>query len=257
MAKNKTKFWLVGLFLLSLIAYFIYKTLFPGGPNLTPVPNPIRDRATTSKDIDESKISSNFFKNAYFGDLHIHTSLSYDAYIGGTITTPADAYRFAKGEKMNIFGKNVHLKRPLDFAGVSDHAEFIGEFYTAQTKGEAGYYAMMAQVLRGAANDEKKSEALFQRMRAQKGGGERKHMGFFQGYNSTKKAWDVILEAAENHYQPGKFTTLAGYEWTKAEDAGHLHRNVFFRDMIVPDYPLSSVEVTTAEGFMGKPSTVY
>lgn len=248
MAKSKTKFWLIGLFLLSLITYFIYKTLFPGGPDLTPVPNPIRDRATTSKNVDESKIPSNALKNAYFGDLHVHTSLSYDAYIGGTITTPADAYRFAKGERMNIFGKNVHLKRPLDFAGVSDHAEFIGEFYTAQTKGEAGYYSMMAQVLRGAANDEKKSEALFQRTRAQKGGSERKHMGFFQGYQSTKKAWDIILEAAESHYQAGKFTTLVGYEWTKAEDAGHLHRNVFFRDMIVPDYPLSAVEVKTAEG---------
>ncbi len=250
MGKSKTKIGLISLLILIIgfVGYFIYKTLFPGGPNLAPVPNPIRDRATTSKDIDESNIVNNPLKNAYFGDLHIHTSLSFDAYIGGTLTTPSDAYRFAKGTELDIFGKKVALKRPLDFAGVSDHAEYIGEFYTTQIAGEKGYYALMAQVLRGAANDEQKSEALFQRIRAQKGGGERKHMDFFQGFNSTRKAWDMILAAAETHYQPGKFTTLAGYEWTKAEDAGHLHRNVFFRDMIVPDYPLSAIEVTTAEG---------
>jgi len=171
MTNGKSKIWLISLLIIAGISYFIYKTLFPGGPNLTPVSNPIRDRATTSKDIDESNIVVNPLKNAYFGDLHIHTSLSYDAYIGGTLTTPSDAYRFAKGEQLDIFGKRVGLKRPLDFAGVSDHAEYIGEFYTTQIAGEKGYYAMMAQVLRGAANDEKKSAALFQRMRAQKGGG--------------------------------------------------------------------------------------
>ena len=247
MAKGKSKIWIIGLLIIGIIGYFLYKTLFPGGPNLAPVANPIRDRATTSKNIDESSVPTNALKNAYFGDLHVHTSLSYDAYIGGTLTTPSAAYRFAKGEQLDIFGKRVGLKRPLDFAGVSDHAEYIGEFYTTQIAGETGHYAMMAQVLRGAASDEKKSEALFQRMRAQKGGGERKHMGFFQGFNSTKKAWDMILAAAETHYQPGKFTTLAGYEWTGVDDAAHLHRNIFFRDMIVPDYPLSSIEMKTAE----------
>ncbi len=248
MAKSKKTLWLLLLVLLIIGGFFIYKTLFPGGADLTPVPNPIRDRATTSKNIDESNLPTHSIKNAYFGDLHVHTSLSFDAYIGGTVATPSDAYRYAKGETLTIFGKQVQLKRPLDFAGVSDHSEFIGEFYTAQTAGEPGHYAMMAQVLRGAANDEKKSEALFQQMRNRKGAGERKHMGFFQGFESTKKAWDMILDAAEKHYEAGKFTTLAGYEWSRAEDGAHLHRNVFFRDMVVPDYPISSIEAKTAEG---------
>lgn len=248
MAKRKKTIWLILLLAIIIGGFFIYKTLFPDGPDLTPVPNPIRDRATTSLNIDEASLPKNTLKNAYFGDLHVHTSLSFDAYIGGTVSTPSDAYRFAKGEELEIFGKKVALKRPLDFAGVSDHSEFIGEFYTAQTSGESGHYAMMAQVLRGAANDEEKSAALFQRMRNREGGGERKHMGFFQGFESTKKAWDMIINAAENHYEAGKFTTLVGYEWSRADNGAHLHRNVFFRDMVLPDYPISSIEATTAEG---------
>lgn len=247
MTIRKTTIWIISTLVIGLFSYSLYKTLFPGGPNLSPIPNPVRDRATISKNIDESRFTENKIKNAYFGDLHVHTSLSFDAYIGGTIATPTDAYRFAKGEPLNIFGKRVKLKRPLDFAGVSDHSEFIGEFYTAQTKGESGYYSLPAQVIRGAAHDEEKATALFAKLRNTEGGGERTHMGFFQGFESTKKAWDLILTAAENHYQPEKFTTLVGYEWSKANNGGHIHRNVFFRDMIVPDYPLSSLEAKTPE----------
>jgi len=247
MLKRKTTIWLSIILLLAFLGYFIYKTLFPGGADLTPVPNPIRDRATVSKSSAESNVAENPLKTAYFGDLHVHTSLSFDAYIGGTVATPSDAYSFAKGNAIDIFGKKKKLKRPLDFAGVSDHSEFIGEFYSAQTKGVPGYYSMMAQVLRGAAGDEEKSLALFQRFRNREGGGERTHMGFFQGFETTKSAWDMILNAAEEHYDPGKFTTLVGYEWSAAKNAGHLHRNVFFRDMVVPDYPISSIEARTAE----------
>lgn len=248
MVKRSTIFWLIAITILAILGFFVYKTLFPGGPDLTPVPNLIRDRATSSKNLDESSVTSNPLKTAYFGDLHVHTSLSFDAYIGGTVATPSDAYTFAKGNTIEIFGQKKQLKRPLDFAGVSDHAEFIGEFYSAQMKGAPGYYSMMAQVFRGAADDEEKSLKLFQQIRNRKSGGERKHMGFFQGFETTKSAWDMILAAAEEHYQPGKFTTLAGYEWSALKGDGHLHRNVFFRDMIVPDYPISALEARTAEG---------
>lgn len=247
MTNRKTIFWLIGLVGLAILGYFTYKTLFPGGADLTPVPNPIRDRAATSKNLADSNIPNNPLKNAYFGDLHVHTSLSFDAYIGGTVATPADAYKFAQGETITIFGLKKKLKRPLDFAGVTDHSEFIGEFYSAQTPSAAGYYAMAAQTFRGAAGDEEKSWNLFQQLRNREGGGERQHMGFFQGFETTKKAWDMIIQAAADYYQPGKFTTLVGYEWSAAKNGAHLHRNVFFRDMVVPDYPISSIEARTAE----------
>jgi len=62
-------------------------------------------------------------------------------------------------------------------------------------------------------------------------GAKPSHPPFYAGPETTKSAWkDVMLKAARDHYQPGRFTTLAGFEWTAAKDAGNMHRNVIFRD---------------------------
>jgi len=74
------------------------------------------------------EIAENPTKNAYFGDLHVHTKNSFDAYITGTRTTADDAYRFAKGETIdNGAGTPIKLSgQPLDFYGVTDHGEYMG-----------------------------------------------------------------------------------------------------------------------------------
>ena len=73
-------------------------------------------------------------KNAYFGDLHVHTSNSFDAYTFGTIANPIDAYKFAQGEAIpHPTGYNIQLKRPLDFYAVTDHAVFLAVSYTHLT----------------------------------------------------------------------------------------------------------------------------
>ena len=77
----------------------------------------------------------------FFGDLHVHTRYSLDASTQGTRTTPEQAYLFAQGEKIDIQpwtsnGKSVRsmqLRRPLDFAMVSDHAELFGEVHMCNT----------------------------------------------------------------------------------------------------------------------------
>ena len=67
-------------------------------------------------------------RRIYWGDTHVHTHLSADAYPTGTRTTPDDAYRFAKGERVFSDGQFAQLDKPLDFIMVSDHAENMGLF---------------------------------------------------------------------------------------------------------------------------------
>ena len=66
-------------------------------------------------------------RQAFFGDLHLHTSYSFDAWAFGTKTTPDEAYRFAKGQTLDYFGKQIRRPDgPLDFMAVTDHSEYIG-----------------------------------------------------------------------------------------------------------------------------------
>ncbi len=90
------------LVLIGILGFFIYRVLVPAGPILDPVDNPVRDRATLSKDLDESSIERNPQRNLYWGDLHVHTNMSFDAYIGGASRTPDEAYEFAQGKEIEI-----------------------------------------------------------------------------------------------------------------------------------------------------------
>ena len=83
--------------------------------------------------------ATNPLRDVYFGETHMHTAYSLDAYIGGTRLTPADAYRFVRGETVTVNGKPYTRKRPLDFVAVSDHAEYIGEMYSTMVEGAPGH----------------------------------------------------------------------------------------------------------------------
>ena len=66
-------------------------------------------------------------RNVYYGDLHVHTELSFDAFAFGSLATPRDAYRYARGEAIpHPAGYDIQLRRPLDFYAVTDHAMFLG-----------------------------------------------------------------------------------------------------------------------------------
>jgi hypothetical protein len=189
----------------------------------------------------QEKESIPFFENkeAFFGETHVHTGVSMDAFIGGSRMSPADAYRFAKGEEMMVNGSLHKLKRPLDFAAVSDHAEFFGETFTLMTEGSPGYDHPIAVQMRDASDYDTAMGLFIKYVATPARQGGNPHPVFFQGEESIKSGWRNNFDATEAHYEPGKFTTLHAFEWSAAPNAGNLHRNVIFRDTIVPSLPFS------------------
>src|SRR5271165_2983991 len=74
----------------------------------------------------EARPARNPLKNAYFGDLHLHSGYSMDAFAFGTRTTPQDSYKYAMGETVEYMGKPQKRIAPLDFLAVTDHPEYLG-----------------------------------------------------------------------------------------------------------------------------------
>jgi hypothetical protein len=197
----------------------------------------------------EAAVPENLLKDAYFGETHVHTSFSLDSFIGGNRIDPDMAYRFAKGEEFTVNGQKHRIGRPLDFVAVSDHAEFIGEMYSAQVKGATGYDNPMLEQLRNLKSVDEQRKWFVKYVVSNMRGEKPDHPPFYAGIETSKSAWnDVILKAARDHYQPGRFTTLAGFEWTASKEAGNMHRNVLFRDLsVLPDVPLSALDTPDEE----------
>jgi hypothetical protein len=214
-----------------------------------PAPAPVAAAATAPTVAQlEAAVAENPLKDAYFGETHVHTSYSLDAYIGGARITPDEAYRFAKGQDVTVNGQKHNIGRPLDFVAVSDHAEFIGEMYSTQVPGAKGGDNPMLGELRNLKSVDEQRAWFVKYVVSNNRGDKPDHPPFYAGPETTRSAWqDVILEAARDHYQPGRFTTLAGYEWTAAPKAGNMHRNVLFRDMNVPDMPFSALDSNDEE----------
>lgn len=192
-----------------------------------------------------------------FGDVHVHTTYSFDAWGQGTRNDPFDAYRFAKGEALGIqpyddAGKplrSVKLRRPLDFAMVSDHAEKLGETEICRTPGSPGYDAFSCQVARrwprlGYAL----INSLFMSVPPAA-------MSFCGEDNevcreAARGPWKRIQEAAEQHYDRTsacRFTTFVGSEWSAMPAGDNLHRNLVFRNAFVPAVLPTAVNAVTAE----------
>jgi hypothetical protein len=196
----------------------------------------------------EAAVPENPLKHAYFGETHVHTSFSLDAYIGGARLTPFDAYRFAKGDDVSINDVLRNIGRPLDFAAVSDHAEFLGELLSAQVPDAPGHFHEALAELRGLSDIDEQREWFLKYVINNMRSGAPEHPPFYAGPETTVTAWkDIIVAAAEEHYDPGVFTTFVAFEWTSAPNGGNMHRNVIFRDTVVPDMPISALDTTDEE----------
>ncbi|SDQ98806.1 DUF3604 domain-containing protein [Flagellimonas zhangzhouensis] len=187
------------------------------------------------------EVAENPLKEAYFGEQHLHTAASMDAFIAGTRLTPDDAYRFAQGEEVLVNGKPHTINRPLDWAAVTDHGEFLGETYTLMNEGTPGYDSEAAVSMREA-QDLQTALTVYKKYVLDALAGGNAHPDFWQGYDAVKSQWQKNIEATEKNYKPGTFTTIHAYEWSSAPNTANLHRNVFFRDTNLPDMPFSSNE---------------
>jgi hypothetical protein len=187
--------------------------------------------ATSSPDAAPAG-SGNPQREAYFGDLHLHTTNSFDAYVmSGTHTTPDEAYRFAKGETISYFGHPVKRRWALDFMAVTDHSENMGVFNELDDPNSAFSKSPLGQrVLKQGAG--RLSPVFWEIVTLFTSG---KPIPDIDAKAISTSVWQQVITAANTNYVPGKFTTFIGYEWTSMPDAKfNLHRNVIFRGDTAP-----------------------
>ena len=162
-----------------------------------------------------------------WGDTHLHSNVSADAFTLGSRLGPDQAYRFAMGLPVtNELEQTARLRAPLDFLAVTDHAEYHGVFPLLQDRDSQldGWPLgqQMADLLQADKNIELAklfSDAI-----------QSTDPALRTPQVLVKSAWHSSIEAADAAYTPGVFTTLIGYEWTSMVTGDNLHRVVLFRD---------------------------
>lgn len=215
----------------------------PPDPPPPPPPDPPPDPPPSLVEYTEDRVpcaGQNALRDVYFGDLHIHTTYSMDAWTFRNTLEPRDSYAHAK---------NVGL----DFAAVTDHAEFLGELQICTTAGSFGYDDTACVNLRDTSltNTERRFDFSVENtqpdpMRISGVCGDSSQ---FCVQDATAQ-WQAIQDQAAEHYEPFSdtcdFTTLIGYEWTGVM-FGFIHRNVLFRNADVPALPISHFEAPKPE----------
>ncbi len=185
-------------------------------------------------------------RQALFGELHVHTQLSFDAFIFGVRATPDDAYRYARGEEItHPAGFAMQLERPLDFIAVTDHAMYLGMIPEMADPATSVGKHPISRRLQAATTQEERLAAFYEVIGRLRGNVDEDDL--FDA-SVVRSAWKEIVDAAERNYQPGRLTTFTGYEYTLSGSAQeNLHRNVIFRDGNVPSMPFSSLDSRNPE----------
>lgn len=183
--------------------------------------------------------------NAYFGNVHIHTSWSFDGFTNGSKTTPTDAYAWAQGKLITgSGGPEMQIKTPLDFYMVADHAEYMGIFNQMANPDSPLSKIELAKFV--TSPDPNIRVQTFAKVLRDMSAGKRDPD--LSDPVLAHSVWEQIIKAADENYIPGKFTTFAGFEWTSNPQSRNLHRVVVFRDTKhLPDLVLSALDSSDPE----------
>ena len=184
-------------------------------------------------------------RKAYFGDFHLHTSYSFDAFAGGTRNDPVAAFAYARGEPITIVSagrsETIQLSRPLDFAGITDHAEFLGVFDLCTQNGSPSFRSSTCRRYRdgrlrfptdehGLRTNDPSNTILS---------------------DVVADAWARSQQAVDGAYDRTSactFTAFNAFEYSATPGGNMNHRNVIFRNNIVPTLPIGFVDEPTPQG---------
>ena len=186
----------------------------------------------------------------YWGDLHVHSRLSMDSFsFGNRMMTADDAFKFAKGEPVEAHtGDIAQLKKPLDFLLVSDHAEFLGVIASIMDQKHGIEKTELGKRWKSwLDNDDIQSiiQEWVGSFDADTSSSDSKPKIEYPDEAFFKGVWGEMVETAERHNDPGKFSAFSGYEWTSMIDGDNMHRVVIFRDgaeKTLGAIPVSSTE---------------
>jgi hypothetical protein len=187
--------------------------------------------STAPETQEVAKLQPNPLRNVYWGDTHLHTSYSPDAYLMRNHTADPDtAYRYAKGLPVihPYHRARIQIGTPLDFLVVSDHGEFMGvvpkifqgdPLVTGTPTGKR--YKQMA--------DAGKQIEVFGELIAQVNKVTPPNPDL-NNPEVSRTVWSEIMAAADRHDEPGKFTAFMGWEWSSTPQGANLHRVIFMRE---------------------------
>jgi hypothetical protein len=178
----------------------------------------------------------NPLKNVYFGEQHMHTINSFDAFATGTRTSWDEAYEWALGKevKLSTTGEPMKKATPYDFVAITDHSEYFGVLkLLIDPKSELSKSDLAKQLAKGspeAANQVLKTLLTNNPMEQ------------YVTADLKTSQWKSYVEVANKYNDPGKFTTLIAFEWTSIPNGRNMHRNVFFRGDKGPRAPFSAFD---------------
>ena len=174
-------------------------------------------------------IHDDFPTEVFWGDTHVHSAYSMDANaMGNTRLTPADAYRFARGEAVVANnGMTAQLDVPLDFLVVSDHAEYMGLLPSLRAGDEMLLRDPIGQRLaKGVQGNDAERYGVVAELIASLMSSK----PIIDNADFKRSIWSQITSLADAHNDPGQFTALIGFEWSAMPDGDNLHRVVVYAD---------------------------